>query len=103
MADILRHCVREVDVAARFGGEEMAVLLPETPLRSAREIAERIRASIEGAVIPWKGQDIPVTVSIGLSAMPDPVRNGSELVGSADAGLNTAKREGRNRVVFDAA
>ena len=40
-----------------------------------------------------------LAISIGLSAMPDPVRNGSELVGSTDAGLYTAKREGRNRVV----
>ncbi|HEX6693450.1 MAG TPA: GGDEF domain-containing protein [Longimicrobiales bacterium] len=99
VADILRHCVREVDVAARFGGEEMAVLLPETPIRLAREIAERIRSSIEAAILRSNGQEIPVTVSIGVAAMPETVAVGSELVGSADAALYTAKREGRNRVV----
>jgi diguanylate cyclase (GGDEF)-like protein len=99
VAGILRHCVREVDVAARFGGEELAVLLPETPLRPAREIAERVRSTIETAVLTSNGREISVTVSIGLASMPETVAKGTELVSVADAALYTAKREGRNRVV----
>jgi diguanylate cyclase (GGDEF)-like protein len=98
VATIVRSCVRDVDTAARFGGEELAVLLPETTLAAAREVAERIRVTIQGAPVRWQQDTIPVTVSIGLSCVPEGVASAGALLATADEALYTAKNGGRNRV-----
>jgi diguanylate cyclase (GGDEF)-like protein len=102
VADIVRNCVRDVDTAARFGGEELAVLLPETLLASAREVAERIRLTIASTPVPWGDTSIRVTVSIGMSTVPETVDAVAGLLTNADEALYTAKRGGRNRVVSGA-
>jgi diguanylate cyclase (GGDEF)-like protein len=98
-ARIIAACVREIDTVARLGGEEFVVLLPETPLAAAADVAERIRAAIAAAPVEWRGRAIPVRVSVGVSSCPACVRQPSELVGSADAALYRAKESGRDRVV----
>lgn len=91
--------VRDVDVAARLGGEEFVVLLPETSLAAAAEVAERVRAAIAAMPVQWRATTIPVRVSIGVSACPERVAGPGELLGSADAALYQAKGAGRDRVV----
>lgn len=92
-------CIRDVDTAARLGGEEFVVLLPETGLAAALEVAGRIRAAIAAAPVEWRGRTIAVRASIGVSACPDVVAAPADLVGSADAALYQAKRAGRDRVM----
>ena len=103
VANIFKHSLkRPDDFAARWGGEEFAVLLLNTPLSGALEIAEKIRENIESAVIPCAdGSITKITVSIGVNTQ-EPSQNEctiSEFVSGADEALYMAKREGRNRVV----
>jgi len=97
--DYLRESLREGDVAARWGGEEFAILLPGTDLEGAALLVERIRALLEfrEIVVPG-GATIPVTASFGVAVYPD-TEGGSALVAAADAALYQAKRAGKNRVV----
>jgi diguanylate cyclase (GGDEF)-like protein len=99
VAGVIGSAIRDVDLAARFGGEEFVVLLPETTLEPAVEVAERLRASVEALESTWHGGAIPVRVSIGVAAVPGCVRDARGLLRIADAALYEAKRGGRNRVV----
>ena len=84
------------DFAGRNGGEEFAVLLPDTDIAAALEIAERVRATIAEVSLP--GADVPVTVSVGVAGFPDHASTLERLDRLADAALYVAKRQGRNRV-----
>ncbi|HEX4008635.1 MAG TPA: diguanylate cyclase [Solirubrobacteraceae bacterium] len=99
VADALRSSSRDVDVAARYGGEEMALILPHTDLEGAYEAAERARMAIEALQIPLlDGQGtLRVTTSVGAAASSDGNKN--ELIAAADGALYVAKREGKNRTV----
>ena len=92
----LRSVLRNQDFAGRNGGEEFAILLPDTDIATALEIAERVRAAI--AEITPPGTDVPVTVSIGVAGFPGHARTLDRLERLADAALYVAKRQGRNRV-----
>ena len=96
---VVAASIRDVDTAARFGGEEFIVLMPETPLHAAVEVAERIRTSVAGLQVLWRGEPIPVRVSVGVSSAPERVKHPHELLGSADAALYRAKEAGRDRVI----
>jgi diguanylate cyclase (GGDEF)-like protein len=100
LAVLLEAGIRDVDVAARFGGEEFVVLLPETELAAALDVAERLRASVEAMNMDWNGTPLPIRISVGASASPACVADAKLLVRSADAALYQAKREGRNRVAW---
>jgi diguanylate cyclase (GGDEF)-like protein len=92
----LRSVLRARDFAGRNGGEEFAVLLPDTDVAAALEIAERVRATIAEVTVP--GTDVPVTVSVGVAGFPDHASTLERLDRLADAALYVAKRQGRNRV-----
>jgi diguanylate cyclase (GGDEF)-like protein len=92
----LRNVMRNRDFAGRNGGEEFAVLLPDTDIASAIEVAERVRAAIAEVTVP--GTDVPVTVSVGVAGFPDHASTLERIERLADAALYVAKREGRNRV-----
>jgi diguanylate cyclase (GGDEF)-like protein len=92
----LRASLRAGDFAGRNGGEEFAVLLPDTEISSALEIAERVRAAIAEISLP--GSDVTVTASIGVAGFPDHANTLERLERLADAALYVAKRQGRNRV-----
>jgi len=99
LADVLRANVREGDVVYRYGGEEFCVLVPNTDLAEATEVAERLRAAVAATDFVG-GEQQPggrVTISLGLAManQPDP----EQLAGEADAALYQAKRAGRNRLV----
>ncbi|MFH1374696.1 MAG: sensor domain-containing diguanylate cyclase [bacterium] len=96
---IIRDCIRDVDIFVRYGGEEFAVILPQTPLREASVLGERIRERVEAAVMD-AGQvgRLRITVSVGVSSFPENGRSEEELVSVADQALYRAKGEGRNLV-----
>lgn len=99
VAEVLSEISRDVDVAARYGGEELALILPHTDVDGAYEMAERVRESIAGVEIPLLTGDgtIHVTVSAGVASTVAGEKN--DLIAAADAALYEAKREGKNRVV----
>jgi diguanylate cyclase (GGDEF)-like protein len=90
--------VRGIDVCARYGGEELAVVMPQTPLARAAEAAERLRKAIEDLELSAGDQRFRVTVSIGVASYPESCGTQDELFGVADRELYEAKRSGRNRV-----
>jgi diguanylate cyclase (GGDEF)-like protein len=97
--EILRAEVRESDLACRYGGEEFAVLFPETTARSVRSVAERVRNSIDRETFSADGRAFHVTVSAGIadtSELAEDERD--QLLFRADQALYAAKDEGRNRV-----
>ena len=94
VGNLIRETLRSADVAARFGGEEFAILLPQTTSREALMIADRIRANIEQTRFPHR----PVTISIGVSSCSAELCRDADLVSAADQALYRAKRGGRNRV-----
>jgi diguanylate cyclase len=98
-AELLTSNLREVDFAARFGGEEFAVLLCETDHHTALVVADRLRKTIAAAQIPWEGQQLSITVSVGVAALSrfDDVE---AVIKRADEALYVAKREGRNRTAL---
>ena len=100
VARVLRDTSREADWAARYGGEEMALILPHTDLEGSYTIAERVRATIAGLRIPvldGSNELLEVTASVGVAASTVPDK--SALIADADAALYRAKREGKNRTM----
>lgn len=97
-ARIVRKQVRADDIAARIGGEEFAVLLPETTPEEARDFAERLRMAVEATVFHTGGEDRRITVSIGLALLGSEHSDRSALMRAADSALYRAKSLGRNRV-----
>ena len=96
-AEILRTTVRDVDLPVRLGGEEFAVLLPDTDLPGAVQLAERVRHALETTLTPTLGVKIRLTASFGVTCFPT-IRADS-LLAEADRKLYEAKRLGKNRVV----
>jgi two-component system cell cycle response regulator len=104
-ANRVRAHTRGIDVVARYGGEEVVVLVPDTPLEGARAVAERIREQVEGTPFPISQgtQAVTVTVSIGVAAREADDGSGGDILKRADLALYRAKEEGRNRVIAAAA
>lgn len=100
VASLAKSTLRDFDICARLGGEEFAVLLPETSKDHACEVAERLRATIENykIALPNGGLPISITVSIGVSSVISKDDNIDVLISKADKALYEAKNAGRNRV-----
>ncbi len=99
VAHIVRDNSREADTPARYGGEEMALILPHTDIDGAYVIAERVRVAIAALQIPRVGGDgsLATTASVGVAAARDGTREA--LISAADAALYEAKRQGKNRTI----
>jgi diguanylate cyclase (GGDEF)-like protein len=99
VADTLADACRETDEPARYGGDELAVLLPETDLDGAQTIGEDIRRAIEALELTLPtGTRLRVTVSVGVAALRPDHGDAEALIEAADTGLYAAKRTGKNRV-----
>ncbi|MCW2986340.1 MAG: diguanylate cyclase, partial [Conexibacter sp.] len=103
VAKILRASSREIDEPARYGGEELAVVLPGTDLEGSHNLAERVREGIEALSLPILGDEgaepLRVTASFGAAALPVSAEDVRTLVAAADEALYQAKRAGKNRTV----
>jgi diguanylate cyclase (GGDEF)-like protein len=99
LARIVQGRIRRDEVFARYGGEEFAIVLPETTLEGARALADGLREKIEQSRFVFQGDNIPVTISIGVASLSDSDKTALDLIRNADGKLYEAKRSGRNRVV----
>jgi diguanylate cyclase (GGDEF)-like protein len=93
---VLREGTRGIDLAARIGGEEFAVLLVETSQEGGIDVAERLRLAIRALEIPSAGQ---ITASFGVAECPIDAQTANDILKAADVALYEAKRAGRDRVV----
>jgi diguanylate cyclase (GGDEF)-like protein len=100
VAAVLRDLSRDIDAPARYGGEELAVVLPQTDSEGAALLAERMREAVERLQVPRVGEpgSLRVTASFGVAVLPGGAGSKDELVAAADAALYRAKRAGKNRV-----
>jgi diguanylate cyclase (GGDEF)-like protein len=100
VAAVLREFSRDIDAPARYGGEELAVVLPQTDSEGAALLAERMREAVARLRVPSVGAGGPlrVTASFGVASVPESATDREELVAAADAALYRAKRGGKNRV-----
>ncbi len=95
----LIRSLREIDVPARYGGDEIAIILPETLIEQAFFVAKRLRRLIEEQPISFNGKNINVTASLGIASCPNPViRSVEDMIAVADKALYDAKKSGRNRI-----
>jgi two-component system, cell cycle response regulator len=101
----IRRSIRGIDLACRYGGEEFVIVMPETDMAVAAMVAERLRRRIaaDPFVIQQGARSIPVTISIGIAGVRGREDTAAALLKRADQALYRAKRDGRNRVVPDAA
>ncbi|OGK09182.1 MAG: hypothetical protein A2W80_02065 [Candidatus Riflebacteria bacterium GWC2_50_8] len=100
VAEITAATVREgIDLAARYGGEEFTVIMPNTSLEGAVQLAERIRTNIEQATLVQDEKTISITISLGCAAFPEHAVDKENLIKAADEALYRAKQAGRNCTV----
>jgi diguanylate cyclase (GGDEF)-like protein len=97
-AGLIQKNMRKEDVVGRYGGEEFAVILPETPKKNAVFLAEKLRKLIEGTTFTHGTFKIPVTISIGVATIAKEIRSPEQFLEAADKALYQAKSEGRNCV-----
>jgi diguanylate cyclase (GGDEF)-like protein len=96
---LIRENIRVIDVAGRYGGEELCILLPNTPPEGARKFAETLRAKLEAQVHMDGERQVPVTASLGIGSFNHmDIDDADSLLRQADAALYRAKQNGRNRV-----
>jgi diguanylate cyclase (GGDEF)-like protein len=98
---LLRGNVRGSDIACRYGGEEFALILPETGADAAARRAEDIRIAIYALSLSYAGKSLgKITASFGIAVFPDHAQDSDDLLRAADVALYAAKGQGRNRVVI---
>jgi diguanylate cyclase (GGDEF)-like protein len=98
-ADVIRRSARETDVVARFGGDEFALILPDTGSEGAAAVGDRVRERIDAhSFLKSKGLDIHMTVSVGVATLPDVAASAEELVRAADVAMYRVKESGKNNV-----
>lgn len=101
LAEVVQGQIRAEDVACRYGGEEFAIILPNSSLDSARRCAERIREELRGLTVEHRGQALGrITLSLGVAGFPEHGPTAEALVQAADTALYQAKRGGRDQVVM---
>lgn len=99
IASVLVRSLREIDVPARYGGDEIAIILPETVMEQAFFVAKRIKRLIEERPIKFGEKCIQVTASFGISSCPNSqIKTVEDMITAADKALYEAKRDGRNRI-----
>ena len=100
LAGILKKATRETDIAGRYGGEEFAIILPDTPVANVEFVSERIRRLVEKCTVVYDEIDISFTISIGIAGFKQTYRDSTQWLDTADKALYKAKESGRNRVIL---
>jgi len=98
MAAAMKSGLREIDILGRMGGEEFAVLFPNTSLENAARLAERLRQFIANLSFKTAGESLVITVSVGIAAYTDVMSGIDDLLRNADTAMYCAKNGGRNSV-----
>jgi diguanylate cyclase (GGDEF)-like protein len=99
VADLVKDATRDIDVAARYGGDELALILVETDNEGATILAERLRERARDTEVPLRdGGEMGVTISVGVATIPDSADDLESLVDGADRALLRAKRAGKNQI-----
>jgi diguanylate cyclase (GGDEF)-like protein len=98
LATLLSQCLRGDDLAFRYGGEEFAVICPDTDQKTAFQVGERIRKAVESEAFSYQGNAIRVTISVGIGTFRDSHQGHEEILHEADQALYRAKESGRNKV-----
>jgi diguanylate cyclase (GGDEF)-like protein len=98
LASVLRRSSREVDVVARWGGEEFSILVQRAGFAEATVVAERVRSQLHADPLEYKGEVIRFTVSAGVACYPDSGDSPRAVLAAADAALLRAKAAGKDRV-----
>lgn len=102
IAQVIQNRLRESDTFARIGGEEFAIVLPETDRRGALVVADNLRQAVAGTRIDLDGdRSVTITISIGIASLDEDHTTVSDILNRADKALYSAKGNGRNRVVLD--
>lgn len=99
VSDIFRSCIREKDIVCRWGGEEILIILPHCALADAQKIADRIRNTLSASPISYQGQNIQVTMTLGVASSSE-AANVDKVVQVADNNLYYGKRHGKNCVIL---
>lgn len=99
VAACMQATIRQPDILGRYGGEEFALLMPDTDAEMALRVCERIRIAVQTGGVEWNGRRLPVTISGGVAAFALHGTTSDALIAAADAALYEAKRAGRNRVM----
>lgn len=99
LAAVIKSRIRREDIMARYGGEEFSIILPEIDSYNALQFAEKIRRLTEKSLFRFEDTEIPVTISIGVTALVPDMTDPSDFVKMADEKLYEAKEKGRNKVV----
>jgi diguanylate cyclase (GGDEF)-like protein len=100
LGGIIKKAIRETDIAGRYGGEEFAIILPETPVANVEFVSERIRRLVEKCTVVYDEVDISFTISVGIAGFKQTHKDSTQWLDSADKALYKAKESGRNRVML---
>lgn len=100
LAAIIKKATRETDITGRYGGEEFAVILPDTPVANVEFVAERIRRLVEKSTVLHDENEIRYTISIGIAGFALAYSDNTEWLKAADKALYNAKETGKNKVVL---
>lgn len=98
LARLLKNRARASDLVTRWGGEEFLMLLPDTPLDGARDMAEQLRLAVQNSPFHWQQHNVPITISVGAATWNSGPFLANVLIADADSALYRAKNTGRNRV-----
>jgi diguanylate cyclase (GGDEF)-like protein len=98
VARCINNELRHTDIAARYGGDEFIILLPETPVKGGLDVAERIRVAVSETMFETGAARIQNTVSIGIACYPEHGRTLDAITARADQAMYEAKKLGRNRI-----
>lgn len=100
LGEIIKKSIRETDIAGRYGGEEFAIILPDTPVANVEFVSERIRRLVEKCTVVYDQIDISFTISIGIAGLDPTHKDSTQWLDVADKALYKAKESGRNRVML---
>ncbi len=100
VAQIVMEEIRTIDIASRYGGEEIVVVLPETGKSAAFVVGERIREKVENLKLSYKDQIISLTISGGIATLPADASDTKDLIANADIAVYKAKEAGKNNIVI---